>query len=205
MLHPFMPFVTEEIWHQLGYAKAETETISHAAWPTVFPEDLRKVWGLSEEIRAFVNARHDLITAGRALRAGAGVPAGAKPDFLMAAKNADDAARLRAELDSVRDALGAGSVAVLEGEHLSGMPTVETALGTLGVKLEGLVDVAAEKAKVEEELAKLRKFLATVEAKLGNETFLSKAPAAIVEQQKARKAELLAEIERQTSRLASLG
>ena len=206
MIHPFMPFVTEEIWHQLGYATSDEETISHAPWPTPFTAEEKAAWGIDEDVRAYVNARHDLITAGRALRSSiSALKPSDKVAFVVSAKTAEAAARLRAETESLAGFLGASGVEVLEGETLSGMPAADTALGTIALKLEGSVDAEAEKKKAQDEIAKLEGFLRTVEAKLGNETFLSKAPAAIVEQQKARKEELLADLARKRALLASLG
>ena len=206
MIHPFMPFVTEEIWHQLGYATSDEETISHAPWPTPFTAEEKAAWGIDEDVRAYVNARHDLITAGRALRSSiSALKPSDKVAFVVSAKTAGAAARLRAETESLAGFLGASGVEVLEGETLSGMPAADTALGTIALKLEGSVDAEAEKKKAQDEIAKLEGFLRTVEAKLGNETFLSKAPAAIVEQQKARKEELLADLARKRALLASLG
>ena len=123
----------------------------------------------------------------------------------MSAKTAEAATRLRAETESLAGFLGASSVEVRCGETLSGMPSADSALGTIALKLEGSVDAEAERKKTQDEIARLEGFLRTVEAKLGNETFLSKAPAAIVNQQKARKAELLADLERKRALLASLG
>ena len=206
MIHPFMPFVTEEIWHQLGYAASDGETISHAPWPAPFTAEEKAAWGLTEDVRAYVNARHDLITAGRALRSSlSAIKPSDKVAFVVSAKTPETAARLRAETDSLAGFLGASGVEVLEGGTLSGMPSADSALGTIALKLEGSVDAAAEKKKTQDEIAKLEGFLRTVEAKLGNETFLSKAPAAIVEQQKARKEELLADLARKRALLASLG
>ena len=206
MIHPFMPFVTEEIWHQLGYATSDEETISHAPWPTPFTAEEKAAWGIDEDVRAYVNARHDLITAGRALRSSiSALKPSDKVAFVVSAKTAEAAARLRAETESLAGFLGASGVEVLEGETLSGMPAADTALGTIALRLEGSVDAEAEKKKAQDEIAKLEGFLRTVEAKLGNETFLSKAPAAIVEQQKARKEELLADLARKRALLASLG
>ena len=206
MIHPFMPFVTEEIWHQLGYATSDEETISHAPWPTPFTAEEKAAWGIDEDVRAYVNARHDLITAGRALRSSiTALKPSDKVAFVVSAKTAEATARLRAETESLAGFLGASGVEVLEGETLSGMPAADTALGTIALKLEGSVDAEAEKRKAQDEIAKLEGFLRTVEAKLGNETFLSKAPAAIVEQQKARKEELLADLARKRALLASLG
>ena len=206
MIHPFMPFVTEEIWHQLGYATSDEETISHAPWPAPFTAEEKAAWGIDEDVRAYVNARHDLITAGRALRSSiTALKPSDKVAFVVSAKTAEAAARLRAETESLAGFLGASGVEVLEGETLSGMPAADTALGTIALRLEGSIDAEAEKKKAQEEIAKLEGFLRTVEAKLGNETFLSKAPAAIVEQQKARKEELLADLARKRALLASLG
>ena len=206
MIHPFMPFVTEEIWHQLGYATSDEETISHAPWPTPFTAEEKAAWGIDEDVRAYVNDRHDLITAGRAVRASiSAIKPSDKVAFVVSAKTAEAAARLRAETESLAGFLGASGVEVLEGETLSGMPSADSALGTIALKLEGSVDAEAERKKTQDEIARLEGFLRTVEAKLGNETFLSKAPAAIVEQQKARKEELLADLARKRALLASLG
>ena len=205
MIHPFMPFVTEEIWHQLGYAASDEETISHAPWPTAYTAEQKAAWGLDEDVRAYVNARHDLITAGRALRSSISIlkPTD-KAAFVLSAKTPETADRLRAETGSLAGFLGASSIEILCGETLSGMPSSDTALGTIALKLEGSVDAEAEKKKTLDEIAKLEGFLRTVEAKLGNETFLGKAPPAIVAQQKARKEELLADIARKKAVLAAL-
>ena len=206
MIHPFMPFVTEEIWHQLGYAASDEETISHAPWPAPFTAEEKAAWGLTEDVRAYVNDRHDLITAGRALRSSiSALKPSDKVAFVVSAKTPAFAERLRAETDSLAGFLGASSVEIRDGETLSGMPSADSALGTVAIVLEGTVDAEAEKKKTQDEIAKLEGFLRTVEAKLGNETFLAKAPPAIVEQQKARKEELLADIGRKRALLASLG
>ena len=188
MIHPFMPFVTEEIWHQLGYATSDEETISHAPWPTPFTAEEKAAWGIDEDVRAYVNARHDLITAGRALRSSiSALKPSDKVAFVVSAKTAGAAARLRAETESLAGFLGASGVEVLEGETLSGMPAADTALGTIALKLEGSVDAEAEKKKAQDEIAKLEGFLRTVEAKLGNETFLSKAPPSSSSRRPARR------------------
>ena len=98
----------------------------------------------------------------------------------MSAKTAEAVDRLRAETESLAGFLGASGVEVLCGETLSGMPSADTALGTVALKLEGSVDAEAEKKKAQEEIAKL-------------------------EQQKARKEELLADLARKRALLASLG
>ena len=125
--------------------------------------------------------------------------------FVVSAKTAAAAERLRAETESLAGFLGASAVEVLDGGPVSGMPTADCALGTVGLRLGSAVDAEAEKCKALEDIAKLEGFLGTVEAKLSNETFLSQAPPAIVEQQKARKEELLADISRKRALLDGLG
>ena len=205
MIHPFMPFVTEEIWSQMHYAGSEGDTISHAPWPQAYPAGSREAWQLTEAVRTFVNNRHALITAGRALRTNSNVPPSAKPEFSVSLKSAADAERLSADVDALVTALNASKVTILHDAHLSGIPTADTPLGVIGLHLADVVDTAAERQKVTEEIAKLQGFLKTVESKLTNERFLEKAPPAIVNQQKARKAELLADIARKTKLLQSLG
>ena len=205
MIHPFMPFVTEEIWSQMHYAGSEGDTISHAPWPQAYPAESREAWQLTEAVRTFVNNRHALITAGRALRTNSNVPPSAKPEFSVSLKSAADAERLSADVDALVTALNASKVTILHDAHLSGIPTADTPLGVIGLHLADVVDTAAERQKVTEEIAKLQGFLKTVESKLTNERFLEKAPPAIVNQQKARKAELLADIARKTKLLQSLG
>ncbi len=205
MIHPFMPFVTEEIWHQMGYATGIDETISHAAWPKAYPAAFCQACGLTDEIRSFVNNRHALITAGRALRVSLNIPPSAKPSFIVDVKNGADGDRLGADLETLVASLNASSVTIVHEKHLSGVPTSETPLGAIGVQIDDLVDTAEEVKKIRAEIEKLQGFLKTVEGKLSNTRFMEKAPAAIVEQQKARKAELLADIERQQKRLQMFG
>jgi valyl-tRNA synthetase len=65
LLHPYMPFITEELWHEMGYGKPE-ETIMRAPWPKPYSEEQRKSWGLSVETTAYVTEKRELVTAGRA-------------------------------------------------------------------------------------------------------------------------------------------
>ena len=81
-----------------------------------------------------------------------------------------------------------------------GTPTALTPLGELFLPLEGLVDVEAERSRITKELEKMTKEIAKSKAKLGNASFVDRAPAAVVEQERAR----LAEWETKTSQLESM-
>ena len=202
MVHPFMPFVTEEIWHQMGYATAD-ETILKAKWPEAYPEDFCEKCKISEVLRRSVNARHDLITAGRALRTAVNLPPSTKVPFLISTKDDYDRGRLEAEVDTLAASLGASKVEIFHEKPLSGLPTMASQLGTIGIQIDGIVDIAAERKRIEGEIAKNAGFLKTVDAKLNNPGFVKKARWDIVAQQRRRKEELEAEIKRLEALLAT--
>lgn len=203
VLHPFMPFITEELWHQLGYV-GEEESIMTAPWPTELTDEQIIKYGLKDDIFDYIENRHELVTTGRALRTECKLNPKQEITAVIIAKDQITVERLMRDAEAIKLALRATKLEISTEGNASGMPTASCALGSIGIPLDGLIDVAKETARIEEELKKLRGFLATVEAKLSNENFVNKAPAAILQQQKDRKEELVTEIERQTKLLESL-
>ncbi|MCL2105255.1 MAG: class I tRNA ligase family protein [Kiritimatiellaeota bacterium] len=195
LLHPYMPFLTEELWHEMGYAK-EGESILRAPWPCVYTEAQRQAWGLSAETTAYVTAKRELVTAGRALRADYNVPPSQFIWYVLDANDAATASRLRNDADSIKQQLRSDNLEIVVGVDERAMPGTLCKLGTIYLPLEGLVDVQAEAARVKAELEKMRGFLNGVNAKLANEGFVSKAPPAVIEQQRAKRQELTETIER---------
>jgi len=181
LLHPYMPFVTEEVAHQLGYLK-EGETIMRAAFPTGFDAtDLAK-WGATKENYDFVNAKREAITAVRALRAEYKVT----PATFVKVSIASDDAAIKDEIPSLKKAMRAESVEIVPAGSDLAMPSKITAFGTVYLSLEGLVDKAAEAQRIAGELAKLAGFIKGAEAKLSNKAFVDHAPAAIVDEAKRK-------------------
>ena len=180
MLHPYMPFVTEEVAHQLGYLK-EGETIMLQDFPKGYTEEEKRAWGLSEEIYAFVNKKREAITALRALRAEYKVKPG---DFVKVTIGTD--LDITAEIDSLKKAMRAESIEVVSKTADLPMPSKLTGLGTIYLSLEGLVDKAAEAKRIAGEIAKLNGFIKSSEAKLANENFVAHAPAAVIEEAKRK-------------------
>ncbi len=195
LLHPYMPFVTEEIWHQLGYAREE-ESIMRAEWPVRFTEEENAKYGLSKEITNYVEAKHELITAARALKAEYGVPPSKQTKYVLVIGNEADKARVESDLASLTQLIRAEEIEFSTQEAASSIPGSTIKLGSIHIPLTGLIDVAEELSRIAIELEKNQKFLAGVEAKLSNEGFVSRAPAAVVDQQKQRKEELIVEIAR---------
>ncbi len=202
LLHPYMPFVTEEVAHQLGFLK-ESETILRAAFPKGYTDAERAAWGLTDDVYDFVEAKREMITSLRALRAEYKVNPAAFVKATVAAKDAAAADLLKAEVETLKKAFRAESVEVLADQAELAMPGVLGKLGTVYLSLEGLVDKAAEAKRVAAELQKTEGFIKSIDAKLSNENFVSHAPAAIIEGQKTKRAELVAKIA-QLEKLAKL-
>ena len=193
LLHPYMPFVTEEVAHQLGFL-GENETILRAEYPTGYTDEEKKAWGLTDEVYDYVNAKREMITAGRALRAEYKVNPAAFVKVTIDAKDAATAAQLAGDLASMQKALRAEAVEIVSDGADRAMPGTLTKLGTIYLSLEGLVDKAAEAKRIAAELQKTQGFIKSIDAKLSNENFVAHAPAAIVEGQKAKRAELVANV-----------
>jgi valyl-tRNA synthetase len=203
LLHPYMPFVTEEIWHQLGYCKDE-ETIMRAPYPVGYTADQKAAWGLSEEVLAYVETKRELITGCRALRADSGVPPALAINLLLHPATADLEAKLTRDIDSLKTAIRAETITFLTEAPAKAMPSKLLAAGMVYLPLEGLIDTKAEAEKLDKEIAKLQGFLKGINAKLSNEAFVSKAPEAIIQNQRDRKVELEAQIAALEARKAAL-
>jgi len=204
LLHPYMPFLTEELWHQMGYG-AENETIMRAPWPKGYAAEQAAAWALSAEVTAYVDAKRELVTAGRALRAEYNIAPSRFVRYVVQAVDAAAAGRLSADAESLKQQLRADNLEIVSGGGEQAMPGTLCKLGTIYLPLDGLVDVKAEAARVKAELDKTLGFLKSVEAKLGNEGFVAKAPAAVIEQQRAKQKELAETVARLQKLLVSFG
>ena len=184
LLHPYMPFVTEEVAHQLGFL-GEGETIMRQSYPTGYSDAEKAAWGLSDEVYAFVTAKREAVTALRALRHEYKVA----PATFVKVTVATDDAKAASEVESLKKAMRAESVAFVPAGSDLPMPSKITAFGTVYLSLEGLVDKAAEAKRIAGELAKLAGFIKGKEAKLGNANFVAHAPEAVVAEEKRKLAE----------------
>jgi valyl-tRNA synthetase len=189
LLHPYMPFLTEELWHQMGYG-AEAETIMRAPWPKAYSDVQNAAWGLNAEVTAYVAAKREMITAGRALRADYNISPAQFVRYIVQAVDGAAAAKLTADLETLKQQLRSDNLEIATGGGERAMPGTLCKLGTIYLPLDGIVDVKAEAARVKGELDKAVGFLKSVEAKLGNEGFVAKAPPVVIEQQRAKQKEL---------------
>jgi valyl-tRNA synthetase len=183
MLHPIMPFVTEELWEQFApEGQARTEALIEADWP-VFPAGLEDA-SAKAELGWVVR----VISEVRAVRSEMNVPDSAKLTMLVQGADADELRRLEthgelitrlarlAAVEPAGESLPKGSVqAVVDGT-------------TFILPLGEVIDIAKERARLAKELDKLDGEIGKIEKKLGNQDFLSRAPAEVVEEQRERRA-----------------
>ena len=181
LLHPVAPFITEELWHLLGYGPEQDFIQRHQAGSggdllRVLREHGVKL--ISSKV-ADVAALREFVAAVRALKSQGNQAT--RRDSLITVVTKDTASRTL--LESNRDKLGrlAGLAELRYTDDLGGRPGSLTGLGTIALELSGNVDVGAEKVRLGKELEKLEKAVAAGEAKLSNEAFVSKAPPAILE------------------------
>jgi valyl-tRNA synthetase len=200
LLHPIMPFVTEELWQQLPDELRESESIAVAPWP------LPEVWAWEEEARAFALLQA-IVSSARTLRAEYGTPPARKvPLFVMASdpsrrvaieRHAEDVARL-----AHASALEVG-VDAAAGEGWA-RHVVEGGL-EIAIRLADLVDVEKELARLAEEAARAESLLAAARARLTDERFVTRAPSDVVERERAKAADLEQTLERLATLRSGLG
>jgi valyl-tRNA synthetase len=191
LLHPMMPFITEELWHAMDYG-AEDEFILRAPWPAVPTAEDQARWGVSAAWVHYVEDKHELIRVGRTLKADYGIGTSKRVNYLLKPSDAATAERLQADVGSLKTLLKAEAVQIgVERTPPAGTPSGVCRLGTIYMPLQGLIDVDAERERLTSQLHDVLKDLERTGAKLANESFVSKAPPEVVEQQRARREEQL--------------
>ena len=178
LLHPMMPFMTEELWRQT----AERDTLlCHAAWPTPDFED--------EEAAAEINWLIELVTGIRSVRSEMNVPPAATAPLVLVGANALTRERAGRHAPAIRrlarvtevgfaDAAPKGSAQIVIGEATGCLP------------LGDLIDLKAEEARLAKELGKNADEIARIEKKLANPNFVAKAAPEVVETEREKLAEL---------------
>ena len=212
LLHPFVPFITEEIWQRLPALVGESaagrnplpdtsgkpRTIVLAPWPG--PSDALRDGDLEADLALVL----EVIRSIRNLRAELGVQAGKRAPVILVAGGAKAYAALKAGRRFIQD-LALVSELELE-KSLAARPEQAAAAVTRGVEiylpLRGLVDLAKEAARLEGELASARRDLDRTRAKLANAEFVAKAPPSVVEKERVKAEELEVKCEKLAERVA---
>jgi len=206
LFHPFLPFITEELWHGMGYsedmpADQGGRSILFAPWPKPFDADMRSHYALDDCYLEHVNARFDLITQGRDLRRQANVPANKKVKFIL--KPAQDLPPN--DLEVMKLLLGAEPLEVNPSyDGGRGVLSTKAPMGELYLPLEGLVDIAAETARLTKEVEKIQSEIARVEQKLANPNFVNRSPPKVLAEHRQRLEDWQAKLAHAQKALAAL-
>ena len=181
LLHPVAPFISEELWHLLGYGTEKDFIQNHH---TGTGGDLLRVLRengikLSAAKVADVALLREFVASVRGLKSQANQATRRDAVITVVAKDATAKALLTANREKLSSLAGLAEIGFADdaGDRTGSL----TSLGTVMLELSGTVDVAAEKVRLAKELAKLEQAVAAGEAKLTNEAFVSKAPPKILE------------------------
>ncbi|MEG2050526.1 MAG: class I tRNA ligase family protein, partial [Comamonas sp.] len=203
LAHPIIPFVTEELWQKVApVAGRAGASIAVAAYPEAQPEKI------DEAAIAYVARIKQMVDACRALRGEMGVSPAQRLPLLAVAGSADSAAFLRANADVLKNLAKLSEVKVFDDETTWATEAQNAPVSVVGDARLALfveVDVEAEKARLSKEAKRLEGEITKANAKLGNEAFCAKAPAAVLEQEKKRVADFGATLTRIQEQLARLG
>jgi len=197
LLHPFMPFITEEIWQHLP--NRECDSIMVSSWPKVKEEEIDAK--AEEQMAAVMNAIRSI----RNVRAEMEVPPSRRAKVILVVN--DDWMDIFASSTAYFEKLAWASEVVLKRDR-EGIPSNAVSAVTdraqIFMPLEDLVDVEKEMERLLKEKANLEKELARVEGKLSNRNFVEKAPRAVVEEERKKQAKYQDMMAKVLSRIEAL-
>jgi valyl-tRNA synthetase len=177
ILHPFMPFITEELW-EVTAPKRRASILALAAWPSARPHFI----DAHEEVGWLI----DLVSAVRSVRAEMNVPASSLIQLVLV--NPSDLTRQRAQLwDASLNRLARISGTIFAEKAPEGAVQLLVRGEVAALPLKGVIDFSAEKARLDKELTKAEADIKRVDAKLANEKFVANAPEEIVEEEKEKR------------------
>jgi valyl-tRNA synthetase len=181
LLHPFMPFITEELWAKTAeYGAKRTGMLISEAWPEL-SDDL-----IDQAAEAEIEWMVRLIAETRSTRSELNVPAGAKIPLLLIGADQATEARLERYQDLI-DRMARLEYSTSAEKAPAGSVTFVLDGATVALPLEGVVDLPAEAARLAKEIAKLDGEIAKMDSKLGNAQFVEKAPEEVVDELRERR------------------
>jgi valyl-tRNA synthetase len=205
LFHPFLPFITEELWHGMGFNADMPEdqggrSIMFARWPKPLSADELAHFGILPEDEDGANKKYEVVNLGRGLKSTFNL--NKKVRFILKPTTELPAH----EIEVLRILLNAEPLDIDPAYTApKGTPTALTPLGQLFLPLEGLIDVEAERARVTKELAKADSELEKVRAKLADENFTTKVPAKVLDEHRQREADWQEKKAKLTEMMAALG
>jgi valyl-tRNA synthetase len=200
LLHPFIPFITEEIWQKLPRRAGDAATVTLSAFPTPMPE-----WA-DRSAEADVAYIQQLVTTIRTVRSERSVPPSRKITAIIAESDAHSRVMLEQYAPYLRQLAGLESLEFRD-DVVADVDTVKRVLehAHVFVPLSGIVDHQAEIEKIRKELAGLAREAESIARKLGTASFVERAPAAVVQETQSRAVQITQRREQLEAQLAELG
>ncbi|MEE2658058.1 MAG: valine--tRNA ligase [Candidatus Latescibacterota bacterium] len=189
LMHPIMPYVTEELWQQLPLGIGRADSIMIADWPQARDEYM------DNEAESEMEFMQELITAVRTVRSELNVPPRQPVRILISVAEEHTARWVQARRSYVEALVTTESVEI--GVSLPQPPASASAVvrnSEIYIPIEGIIDVEAESQRLRREIDKLRGLVSGLEKKLGNERFLERAPADVVKKEHERQEEYRASL-----------
>ncbi len=189
LFHPFLPFITEELWHGMGFAQDMPDnqggkTLMFALWPKPLSDDEKEYFGLDDTADAVAQAKYDLVSLGRGLRRDCKIDPAKKIRFIVRPVGTLSPS----DVEVLKMLLNAEALEVVDAAWTSerGTPVAVNALGELFLPLAGLIDFEAERARLTKELERVKIEVTKVQEKLANPAFAAKVPVKVLEEHQAR-------------------
>ncbi|MCH2174957.1 MAG: valine--tRNA ligase [Lentisphaeria bacterium] len=198
MMHPVMPFITEEIYHKLGYV-ADVDSIMVTDWPAAL--DLN----IPAETIQLVVEKFELIRRGRNLRGSYNIATAQKIPFTIKPTNTSFASLLLQDPKSVRMLLNASELHVdMDYTPADTVPSGATQHGIIYMPLDGIIDIDAELSRLNKQKDEVERHLSGIDKKLSNENFVNRAKAEVVSRERERRLEFAEKLEQLNSLISSL-
>jgi valyl-tRNA synthetase len=197
LLHPFMPFVTEELWGETGKAGPPRDhMLALSEWPLLT--------GLGDaEAEAEMGWLIDVVSGIRSVRQEMNVPAGARIRLVIIGAGEETGTRVEGQLQSLLRMARLEDVSY-GSDVPQGSAQIVIGEATFALPLEGIIDLDAERFRLKREMAKEEVEIGKIDKKLGNAQFVAKAPEEVIEEQRQRREEAVARLERLKAALARL-
>jgi valyl-tRNA synthetase len=207
LMHPLMPFITEELWQRVPKPKSSKVSVAFGPFPD--ERDVRLTTGTRAHVERDIAVVQSVVSGIRAVRSEHEVHPAARVRVTIRADNPDALGVLRAHVATISSFIKSQGEPELSIWHGGGGPegsrepgtaesVVPTQMGTIHalVVLKGLVDASTERARVDRELKKAQKELSAIDKKLASPGFVERAPKEVVEESQAQRLTLVRTIER---------
>ncbi|MFA6815864.1 MAG: valine--tRNA ligase [Lentisphaeria bacterium] len=182
LLHPFMPFITDELYHAIGFT-SEDSSIVLADWPKALPEDRMTELGATDKLVAFNVAKFELIRNIRNVRANYQIATSCEIDVILAPSSEENHDFLERDTVSLKSLLNASSLKI--GDKPDGPTGVAvSSIATAYIPLGGVVDFAAEMGRLQKQEQEIVQYIGVVNKKLSNKNFVERAPKAVVDKER---------------------